>query len=68
MPWITGEDPQQQKSYYITECTWMRKHGWGTPEWKVNKALKPDFHFKPEDVIINLDENFFLQIPSLKTK
>ncbi|UUZ94047.1 hypothetical protein LJK87_05280 [Paenibacillus sp. P25] len=32
---------------YITECTWMRKHGWRTPKWKLIVALEPDFHFKP---------------------
>ena len=25
----------------------MRKHGWRTPEWKLIRALEPDFHFKP---------------------
>jgi len=33
--------------FYITECTWMRKHGWRTPQWKLIVALEPDFHFKP---------------------
>jgi hypothetical protein len=39
---------------YITECTWMRKHGWRTPEWKLIQALEPDFHFKPEVELYNL--------------
>lgn len=39
---------------YITECTWMRKHGWRTPEWKLICALEPDFHFKPEMELYNL--------------
>ena len=34
-------------SLYLTEATWMRKHGWRTPEWKLIRALEPDFHFKP---------------------
>ncbi len=33
--------------FYLTEATWMRKHGWRTPEWKLIRALEPDFHFKP---------------------
>ena len=40
--------------FYITECTWMRKHGWRTPEWKYIHALEPDFHFKPEVELYNL--------------
>ena len=40
--------------FYITECTWMRKHGWRTPEWKYIHALEPDFHFKPEMELYNL--------------
>jgi len=46
---------------YITECTWMRKHGWRTPEWKLIWSLEPDFHWKPEYELFNLindpDEN-----------
>jgi arylsulfatase A-like enzyme len=40
--------------FYITECTWMRKHGWRTPEWKYIHALEPDFHYKPEVELYNL--------------
>ena len=40
--------------FYITEATWMRKHGWRTPEWKLIHALEPDFHFKPEIELYNL--------------
>jgi hypothetical protein len=43
-----GEAREQEPEYYITECTWMRKHGWRTPQWKLIHALEPDFHFKPE--------------------
>ncbi len=39
---------------YVTEATWMRKHGWRTPEWKLIHALEPDFHFKPEVELYNL--------------
>lgn len=43
-----------EPEFYITECTWMRKHGWRTPEWKLIHALEPDFHFKPEIELYNL--------------
>jgi arylsulfatase A-like enzyme len=61
LPMIRGEVPSHESSFYITECTWMRKHGWRTPEWKLMIALEPDFHFKPEIELYNLiqdpDEN-----------
>lgn len=42
---------------YITECTWMRKHGWRTPLWKFWEALEPDFHGKPPVELYNLVED-----------
>ena len=44
----------KEPEMYITEATWMRKHGWRTPEWKLIVALEPDFHFKPEIELYNL--------------
>jgi arylsulfatase A-like enzyme len=46
----TSHDPE----LYITEATWMRKHGWRTPDWKLIVALEPDFHFKPEVELYDL--------------
>ena len=61
MPMVSGEVASHQSEFYITECTWMRKHGWRTPEWKLIVALEPDFHFKPPVELYNLvqdpDEN-----------
>ena len=61
MALVRGEEPSFESEFYITECTWMRKHGWRTPEWKLIRALEPDFHFKPEVELYNLvrdpDEN-----------
>ncbi len=58
---FTPEGRVQEPEMYITECTWMRKHGWRTPEWKLIVALEPDFHYKPEVELYNLltdpDEN-----------
>ena len=54
LPMIRGEVASHESSFYITECTWMRKHGWRTPEWKLIIALEPDFHFKPEIELYNL--------------
>ncbi|MHB0858579.1 MAG: sulfatase family protein [Anaerolineae bacterium] len=54
MPLVRGEAASNRSEYYITECTWMRKHGWRTPEWKLIVALEPDFHGKPEVELYNL--------------
>ena len=58
---ISGEITSFESEIYITECTWMRKHGWRTPEWKLIVALEPDFHFKTPVELYNLiqdpDEN-----------
>jgi arylsulfatase A-like enzyme len=51
---VTGEGIPQESEFYITEATWMRKHGWRTPEWKLIRALEPDFHFKPAVELYNL--------------
>ncbi len=56
------------EEFYITECTWMRKHGWRTPEWKLIIALEPDFHFKPEIELYNLidDPNEIINLAELR--
>jgi arylsulfatase A-like enzyme len=60
-PWMFGGDRTTEPETYITEATWMRKHGWRTPQWKYMHALEPDFHFKPEielyDMIADPEEN-----------
>jgi len=60
-PLFEGKPRAQETELYITECTWMRKHGWRTPEWKLIHALEPDMHFKPEielyDMINDPEEN-----------
>jgi arylsulfatase A-like enzyme len=54
LPMMRGEESSHGGEFYITESTWMRKHGWRTPEWKLIVALEPDFHFKPEVELYNL--------------
>ena len=51
---VLGNGIKQEPEMYITEATWMRKHGWRTPEWKLIAALEPDFHFKPAIELYNL--------------
>ena len=57
VPLMRGEARRVESEFYITECTWMRKHGWRTPQWKLIHALEPDFHFKPEIELYNLVED-----------
>ena len=54
MELVRGNEIAQESEMYITEATWMRKHGWRTPEWKLIIALEPDFHFKPTVELYNL--------------
>ncbi|MFA6948354.1 MAG: sulfatase [Eubacteriales bacterium] len=53
---VAGNAPEEPEMY-ITEATWMRKHGWRTPEWKLMIALEPDFHFKPTVELYNLKKD-----------
>jgi arylsulfatase A-like enzyme len=57
LPMARGEVASHESEVYITECTWMRKHGWRTPEWKLMVALEPDFHFKPPVELYSLTED-----------
>jgi len=57
MKLIRGKKPSFESEFYITECTWMRKHGWRTPQWKLMVALEPDFHFKPPVELYDLVED-----------
>ncbi len=54
VPVMRGKAREVEPEFYITECTWMRKHGWRTPQWKYIRALEPDFHFKPEIELYDL--------------
>ncbi len=56
-PWMFGQSREVEPETYITEATWMRKHGWRTPQWKLIHALEPDFHFKPPVELYNLIED-----------
>ena len=57
MKLVKGKATSFESEFYITECTWMRKHGWRTPQWKLIVALEPDFHFKPPVELYNLIED-----------
>jgi arylsulfatase A-like enzyme len=52
-----GERVSNYSELFITECTWMRKHGLRTPEWKMIESLEPDFHGFPKRELYNLLED-----------
>ena len=56
-PLLSGGERAVESEFYITECTWMRKHGWRTQQWKLIEALEPDFHFKPKTELYNVVED-----------
>jgi arylsulfatase A-like enzyme len=54
LPRMSGGGLEQEDELYLTECTWERKHGWRTPQYKLIKALEPDFHYKSEVELYDL--------------
>ncbi|MGH2370328.1 MAG: sulfatase, partial [Chloroflexota bacterium] len=46
-PLASGGDVPPPNAIYLTECTWLRKRGWRTPEWKLIRALDPDIYGTP---------------------
>ena len=58
MPLVDGaQDLAGERVLHFGSVTWMRKHGWRTPGWKLMVALEPDFHFKPPLELYNLVED-----------
>ncbi|MBI3971079.1 MAG: sulfatase-like hydrolase/transferase, partial [Chloroflexi bacterium] len=58
-PLVTGGTGETRRrvardELYFTECTWMRKRAWRTPEWKLIQALEPDFHNMPPLELYNM--------------
>jgi arylsulfatase A-like enzyme len=55
LPLIRGETVDGTwPSIYLTECTWMRKRGWRTPDWKLIRALEGDIYGKPSVELYDL--------------
>lgn len=47
LPLLQGGSNRKREGIYLTECTWMRKRGWRTGEWKLIEAMEPDFYRMP---------------------
>jgi arylsulfatase A-like enzyme len=57
IPMVEGERGANYSEFYISECTWMRKRGWRTPQYKLIQALEPDFHGMPPVELYDLVED-----------
>jgi arylsulfatase A-like enzyme len=57
LPLIEGRTASPHDWLPLTECTWMRKRGVRTPDWKLIVALEPDFHGKPPIELYNLRDD-----------
>lgn len=55
MPLIEGAPGPE--TLFLTECTWMRKRGVRTREWKLIRALEPDFHHLPPIQLFDLQND-----------
>ena len=57
-PLLAGQGAERAvpplEAVYLTECTWMRKRGWRTPEWKLIRALEPDIYGLPPIELFHL--------------
>lgn len=54
LPMIGEGNAAGRDAVYLTECTWMRKRGWRTPEWKLIEALEADIYGKPAVELFHL--------------
>jgi arylsulfatase A-like enzyme len=54
VPMLQGEDRNNWDAVYCTECTWLRKRAWRTPEWKLIRALEEDIYGNPNTELYNL--------------
>jgi arylsulfatase A-like enzyme len=53
-PLLGGEAGSTWDALYCTECTWMRKRAWRTPEWKLIRALEEDIYGHPTTELYDL--------------
>ncbi|HQK21488.1 MAG TPA: sulfatase [Candidatus Latescibacteria bacterium] len=51
-----GSQKGNYDALYVAECSWMRKHGIRTNDWKYIEALEPDFHGLPPVELYDLNE------------
>jgi arylsulfatase A-like enzyme len=54
LPLLRGDPGGARQAVYCTECTWMRKRAWRTPEWKLIRALEEDIYGGPMTELYDL--------------
>jgi arylsulfatase A-like enzyme len=54
LPLIEGAAGNTWEAVYCTECTWLRKRAWRTPEWKLIRALEEDIYGTPVTELYHL--------------
>lgn len=54
LPLLRGDAGSTWEALYCTECTWMRKRAWRTPDWKLIRALEEDIYGNPMTELYDL--------------
>jgi arylsulfatase A-like enzyme len=54
LPLLGGKSGGTWDAIYCTECTWMRKRAWRTPQWKFIRAEEPDIYGNPRTELYDL--------------
>jgi arylsulfatase A-like enzyme len=54
LPLLDGDAGNTWDAVYCTECTWLRKRAWRTPEWKLIRALEEDIYGTPNTELYDL--------------
>jgi arylsulfatase A-like enzyme len=55
LPLMDGGGGNTWDGIYCTECTWLRKRAWRTPEWKLIRALEEDIYDTPDTELYDLN-------------
>jgi arylsulfatase A-like enzyme len=65
-PLIDGGSQQgHYETLFVAECSWMRKRGVRTNQWKYIEALEPDFHDMPPVELYDLNEKPVKEVTNL---
>ncbi len=60
-----GSQKGHYETLFVAECSWMRKYGVRTNDWKYIEALEPDFHDMPPVELYDLHEKPVKEVTNL---